>query len=152
MATRYVTGGDKLTRRLNEIARNLSKGGTVRVGFLEGATYPDGTPVALVAAIQEFGAPSKGIPPRPFFRNMIAEHQDEWPDAIAQNLAANNYDTERTLGQVGAAVAVQLRQSVIDTNEPPNAPATIKAKGSSKPLVDTGHLLQSIDFEVETSS
>lgn len=152
MATRYVTGGDKLAARLNEIARNLKKGGTVRVGVLEGATYPDGKSVAMVAAVNEFGAPSKGIPPRPAFRNMVAEHQDEWPDAIAQTLVANDYDTKRTLGQVGAAVGGQLRQSIIDTNEPPNAPATIRAKGSSKPLVDSGHLLQSIDFEVETSS
>ena len=47
MAT--LKGGDKLEAALREIARKVSKPGKLRVGFLEGATYPDGTPVALVA-------------------------------------------------------------------------------------------------------
>ena len=49
MAT--VTGGDKVGPKLAEFATLLSNASSVRVGFLEGATYPDGTPVALVAAI-----------------------------------------------------------------------------------------------------
>lgn len=54
-----VTGGDKLMAHLNGIQAGLASAGTgpsVRIGFLESATYPDGTSVAGVAAIQEFGA------------------------------------------------------------------------------------------------
>lgn len=149
MATRYVTGGDRLEARLDEIARGVKKAAKLRVGFLEGATYPDGTSVALVAAVQEFGAPSRGIPPRPFFRNMIAEKSAEWPEAAARLLEANDYDAEKTLGQVGEGIAGQLRQSIVDTNDPPLAQATARQKGFDKPLVDTGHMLNSIDFEVE---
>lgn len=149
MPTRYVRGGEGLQARLSEIARNLKKGATLRVGFLEGATYSDGTSVPLVAAVQEFGAPSKGIPPRPFMRNTVAEHQAEWPAAIAANLAANDYDAERTLGQVGAAIAGQIRQSIVDLTEPPLKPATIRRKGFEKPLINSSHMINSIDFEVE---
>ncbi|MDL2105264.1 hypothetical protein QQJ69_19235, partial [Proteus mirabilis] len=38
------------------------------VGFFEHSKYPDGTPIAYVASIQELGYPAGGIPPRPFLR------------------------------------------------------------------------------------
>lgn len=144
-----ISGGKKLEDYLNKLSRSLRSGAAVKVGFLENATYPDGTKVAMIAAIQDFGAPSVGIPPRPFFRNMVAAKKDEWPKAIAQLLVANNYDARRTLEQTGAAIAGQLRQSIIDTNDPPLSPRTIARKGSRKPLVDSGHMLQSVDYEVE---
>lgn len=148
MAT--IRGGEKLEVRLREIADKVSRPATLRVGFLERAKYPDGTPVAMVAAIQDFGAPRAGIPPRPFFRNMIAAKQGKWPKAIAGLLKANGYDAERALDIAGAAIAGQLRDSIISTNEPPLKPATIRAKGFAKSLVDTGQMLNSVDHEVKT--
>ena len=144
-----VSGGGALVRKLAEIAKRVGAGGSVKVGFLAGATYPDGTPVAAVAAIQDFGAPRAGIPPRPFFRNMVAAKKDEWPAAIEKNLVATGYDVNVTLARVGEGIAGQLRQSIVDTNEPPLKPATSRRKGFDKPLVDTGHLLASVDYAVE---
>jgi hypothetical protein len=77
MAGRTLSGSEELMKKLEEIAKRMG-GGEVAVGFMEGATYPDGTPVAAVAFWNEFG---KGVQseegnyfqmPRPFFRNMIA--------------------------------------------------------------------------------
>ena len=54
-----MTGGDRLTARLQGIADHMQTAGgspSVKVGFLAGATYPDGTSIAYVAAINEFGA------------------------------------------------------------------------------------------------
>lgn len=144
-----ITGGDKLAARLSEIARSLSKPSTLEVGFLSDATYPDGTPVALVAAVNEYGAPSRNIPPRPFFRTMVTEKSPEWPDAIADLLKTTDYDAEKTMMQVGEGIKGQLMQSIIDTNSPALAEATIERKGSSKPLIASGHMLQSVDFKVE---
>lgn len=174
MAT--LSGGKKLEDALRKIGAGLGRGAVVRVGFLEGATYPvqtaasitkqraklgikavatrgrtGGKSVPMIAAIQEFGAPRAGIPPRPFFRNMIAEKKGEWPAGIAEQLRANDYDVVRTLDIVGAVIAGQLRQSIIETNTPPLAESTIRRKGFSKPLVDTGHMLNSIDHEVTSS-
>ncbi len=149
MAT--ISGGQKLEAALRDMAAKVAVPATVRIGFLENARYPDGTPVAMIAAIQEFGAPSRGIPPRPFFRNAIAKYSPEWPAAIAGLLEANNLDAVRTLDQAGAAIAGQIRQSIVDITEPPLAASTIQRKGSSKLLVDTGHLLNSVDHEVKTS-
>jgi hypothetical protein len=162
MAT--IRGGDKLHRELAKLTVKLRNPGTLSVGFLAGATYPTdvkrskrgpnkslagGVPVAMIAAIQEFGAPSRGIPPRPFFRNMIKAKSGEWPAAIAALLKANNYDARRTLTLTGEAIAGQLRQSIKDTNTPPLKPATIKKKGFAKPLIDTSHMINSIDYEVK---
>lgn len=148
MAT--VKGGDKFSAALQKIAGAVSSAERVKVGFLSGATYPDGKPVAMIGAIQNWGAPAAGIPPRPFFSNMIQSKQREWGPATGKLLVANGYDAAVTLRLVGEAVAGQLRQSIRDTNEPALAESTIRRKGFSKPLVDTGHMLNSVDYEVQT--
>lgn len=148
MAT--LKGGDKLQAALAKIAAGVSKPATLQVGFLEGATYPDGTSVPMVAAIQEFGAPNAGIPPRPFFRNMIAAKSPEWPKAVGDLLTANEYDATKALEMTGEGIKGQLQQSIVDTNSPTLAQSTIDAKGSAKPLVDTGHMLNSVDYTVKS--
>lgn len=144
-----ISGGDKLRAALDQIARNLKSGGTVKVGFLEGATYPTSESVPMIAAINEFGAPSRGQPPRPFFRRMIAAKSREWPAAVEANLKATNYDVARTLDLVGQGIKGQLQQSIVDLVDPPLAPATIARKGHSKPLIDTSAMINSVDYEVE---
>lgn len=176
-----VTGGNKLGSILAGISAKLETAKEVEVGFLPGATYPDGTLVAAIAAIQEFGAPRKGIPPRPYFRSMIAAKSPEWPDAIRGVLKANDYDAHKTLDIVGDQIAGQLKQSIEELFDPPLSPVTLMLRGmrtqakfkgmrfgelikiarqrvaagetnygpSTKPLVDSGDLLRSIDFRVK---
>ena len=143
-----ITGGAALERKLRELARQMSRPATLRVGFLEHATYPNGTPVAMIAAIQDYGAPNANIPPRPFFRNMVAAKSQEWPNAIALNLRLNNNEVEPTMRIVAEAIAGQLRESIIKTNAPPLSPITIARKGFAKPLIDTSHMINSVDYEV----
>lgn len=143
------TGGDKFAAELRRIAESVGRGGVLSVGFLENATYPKtGMPVATIAAIQDFGAPAANIPPRPFFRNMIANKQGEWPSAIADLLRDNGMNVQQALDLAGFAIAGQLRQSIIDTNEPPLSPYTIRKKGFAKPLIETSHMINSVDHEV----
>lgn len=145
-----LRGGERLEIRLAELAANISKPSTLRVGFLASATGPDGEPIAVRAASNEFGAPAAGIPPRPFFRNMIAAKSGEWPDAIASLLKDTDYDATRTMDLVGEAIASQLQQSIKDTNSPALAPSTIKRKGFAKPLIETGDMLRAVDHEVKS--
>lgn len=146
-----ISGGEKLKAALQEISKNLEKGGTLKVGFLSGATYPDGTPVALVAAIQNYGAPRAGIPPRPFFSNMVADKSPEWPKAIEGLLKSNNYDTGKTLNLAGEAIKGQLQQAIRDFDGVPLAPATIRRKGHAKQLIDTSHMLNSVAYNVKVN-
>lgn len=145
-----IGSGSRYQRRLEEILHKVKGVKKVRVGFLENAKYPDGTQVALIAAIQDFGAPSRNIPPRPFFRNMVKDKSPEWSKAIANLLKANNYDARKTLDQTGQAIVGQLKDSIIEGAWVANAPSTVKQKGFDKPLIDTSHLLNSVDYEVKT--
>lgn len=128
MVTR-VKGGDKLAAALKKIAKGLKRPGSLQVGFMEDAKYPDGTSVAMVAAIQNFGAPRAGIPPRPFFSNMVQEKSPGWPKAIVDNLKESNYDTGMALDRVGQGIVAQLQQSIIDTYDPPLSPVTVMLRG-----------------------
>ncbi len=149
MAVRVLSGGVNLERKLAEIARGLKRGGTVRVGFLEGATYSDGTSVPMVAAINEFGAPSRGQPPRPFFRRMVADKSAEWPAVIGQLLVSTGFDVDKTLNITGLKIGEQLQQSIIDLVDPPLAESTVRAKEFDKPLIDTSTMLNSVGYEVD---
>lgn len=143
-----LTGGDALKRRLANIAKRLDGKQEVRVGFLEGATYPDGTPVATVAAANEFGRPDKGQPPRPFFRQMIEENSPNWGRQIGRLLKANGGDSAAALDAMGSVIKGQLQRSINQFTSPPLAPSTIAAKGFDKPLIETAHMLRSVDYEV----
>lgn len=61
-----VTGGRQFRQKLKQAADNLKSGKSLKVGFLEGATYPDGTPVAYIAAINEFGGSANPLASRRF--------------------------------------------------------------------------------------
>jgi hypothetical protein len=145
-----IKGGEGVRAMFARIGDQLSNPASLRVGFLENAKYPDGTPVAMIAAINEFGAPSRGQPPRPFFRNMIREKQGEWPAAIKGLIVSNDYNMAKAMDQAGAAIAGQLRQSILDLMEPPLAPSTIRRKGFDKPLIDSRYMWKRVDHEVKT--
>lgn len=142
-----LKGSTALESKLNNLVRKLTGHQPVlKVGFFEEATYPDGTPVAEVATFQEFGTAK--IPPRPFFRNMIADNQASWGKGMAMALKKSNYDAKQALEITGQVVAGQLKQSIIDLVTPPLSPATIARKGFDKPLIDTAHMLNSVSYNV----
>lgn len=149
-----VKGGDKLGPKLREIVARLGGGGApagVKVGFLEGATYPGtdenaGLPVATVAFWNEFGTVK--APARPFFRNAIAKHSGEWGAQLAAALKASNFSAKTAMGVMGEVIKGQVVQSITDTNTPPLAPSTVKRKGFDKPLIDTGVMQRAVDYVV----
>lgn len=147
MARQTVTleGGDKVDQVLQDILQQLDAG-PLAVGFMENATYPDGTPVAAVAFWNEFGGPER--PPRPFFRRMIAKESPGWGVKLAKLAKLTNYNGSRALGMLGQDIADALGQSIIDFTSPPLAASTIAAKGFAKPLIDTSHMKNSITYKV----
>lgn len=123
-----------------------------KVGWLESASYADGTPVAYVATIHEFGAPSQGIPARPFMRPTVAEKGQSWVDLLGQGAKAsmNGGPTpEAVLEAVTLRAAGDVAKSIRAVSSPPLKPATVARKGFDKPLVDTGQMLQSVTGKVE---
>lgn len=145
------TGGKKLQAYLAGIAKaaQVTNPITLNVGFLEGATYPDGTSVPMVAAINEFGAPSRGQPPRPFFRRMIKDKKGQWGKQLGKIIVANGYDAQKSMRLMGEVISGDLRESITNFTTPGIKQSTAQRKGFTKPLVDTGHMLASVDYEVK---
>jgi hypothetical protein len=145
MADHTLSSTDGVMRALEAIAQRMG-GGEVAVGFMEGSTYPDGTPVAAVAYWNEFGSVKQ--PARPFFRQMIAAESPTWPGKMAKLAKATDYDGNRVLALMGEDIKGALQQSINDFTSPALAESTIKSKGFAKPLIDTSHMLNSIAVEV----
>ena len=149
------TGGKKLRRLLREAGK--SGVSAVKVGFFSTARYEDGTPVAAVAAWNEFGTephtiaakPGKvlaftgsggetvfsrqvnhpGIPERPFFRRAIAEMKDGVSKIVKSGLDPKKMVVDEQLAdRVGLYAAGQVQESIVALNDPPNSPATIAQK------------------------
>ena len=141
-----MRGGDKFRRRLAGLASQSSGSLKVRVGIFESAKYDDGTPVAAVAFWNEYG--TARIPPRPFIRNTVAAHKNEWPRQAAAILQANGGDMRQTLALLGEGVKGQIVETIQNFKQPANAPATVRKKGFDKPLIDRGTLWRSIGSEI----
>ncbi len=149
MATIEISGGSEMERKLKEMMDKLGDGTLLRVGFLENATYPDGEYVATIAAANEFGNSGNNQPPRPFFRNMIAANSPAWPLEVGKVIKAVDFDGGKALQLMGERIKDQLQGSIRELVEPPLSPHTIKKKGFDKPLIDTGHMLNSVDYDVK---
>lgn len=122
MAT--VEGGHKLDAVLRDLGRRHGQKTEARAGFLESATYRDGTPVAMVAALNNYGAPEAGIPARPFFSDMIRAKSPDWSDQFAEIVKACDGDTDKALAIMGEGIAGQLREAIEAFNSVPNSPVT----------------------------
>lgn len=139
-----------MTKVLSDMTNNLEGENVLSVGFLAGATYPDGTPVASVAFWNEFGTVNS--PPRPFFRTMISDESGSWPALMANAVKYTGYDANNALSIVGEKIKDDLLASIAGWTEPANSSYTIAQKGFNKPLVDTGHMMNSIGYEVKDGS
>jgi len=136
---------DKVQKALSSIAEKME--GSVKVGWMENATYPDGTYVAQVAAWNEYGT-SKS-PMRPFIRNMITKESDKWAETIQKASIAFDYNGNQVLNTMGQVILEDMQQAIVDFSDPRNAPSTIAKKGFDSPLLDTGHMKDSITFVVD---
>lgn len=123
------------------------------VGVREGAgAEADGTSLVLVAAVNEFGSSDGHVPERSFLRSTIDEnraaYETDMGKALVQViLGKGSLRTE--FGKVGAKVAGDVQRKITTLDTPPNAPSTIRQKGSSNPLIDSGALRAAIDFELK---
>ena len=142
---------------LSERLKGLNK--VVNAGFLPNKTYPDDTPVALIAIVQDQGSVSKGIPPRSFMKPAMEFNKNRLSNLVrfeVVRILNGNSNAENLYEQVGALMVGAIKREISLVNSPPLNSATIAARDrrhcagadSEKPLIDTGHMLNSVDFEV----
>lgn len=106
-------------------------------------------PLAKIAAIHEFGA--KNIPQRSFIRSTYDENKDKigrMTEIIIRGVILGKHPAQDGLNQIGNYIEGLVKKKIKNGPFVPLSPATIKRKGSSKPLIDTGHLRQSIRYVI----
>ena len=164
-------------KKVGSLSAALSKykdmNASVRVGVLENATYPDGTPVAMVAFWNEYG--TRTADPRPFFRTTVWENKKNWVLSV-QNLMKQHDNPQQVMGLIGVAMSEQIKDSIKTLSSPKNSDVTLLLKnrfpmggykygdymkaigdaqkgisakgGNNNPLIWSGKMLRSISFEV----
>ena len=121
----------------------------VAVGFQRGKDpYSDGTDLVDVAAQNEFG--TSDIPARPFMRQSWKNNDKAIKQVVKNVIAAveQGQNISGLLNQVGVYGVGLVQDEIREGNFVPNAPATIKMKGSDRPLIDTGHMRQSVHYVI----
>jgi hypothetical protein len=109
------------------------------------------TPATMVeiAGYQEFGTAT--IPARSFIGGWFDENEAS-NKAFARDLAlkrlGGKLDYRRSLDLMGVRAQGGIQKRIAAGIAPPLDPATIKRKGSSKPLIDTGQLRSSITYRI----
>lgn len=152
--------GSKLKDKLRKIAAldDLE----LKVGFFENARYPDGTPVAYVGYLNEYGGHN---PPRPFLKRTAQRRLKTWSKGIAANFnRADKSSLKITYNKAGQVAVGDVKRTIKDwspTDPRPNSPATIAAKARrarcgknlmpinpTTVLIDTGKMISSVAYEV----
>lgn len=128
----------------------------VKVGVLaKSGRTADGTmSMVELAAIHEFGSPKAGIPERSFIRRTFENNKGDVARvtrSLAIEFVNGRVSLHRALSKLGAWGATQVKDTIAKGPHipPPLKPATVARKGSDRPLVDTGRLVGSIQWEVE---
>lgn len=108
--------------------------------------------MVIIASTHEFGSEKKNIPQRSFLRSAFDANRKKYRKMIQRMLPKIlelRITTTRALSMLGLRIQTDVIEK-IDSNIPPaNAIATIKKKGSSHTLIDTGQLKQSIKYVVK---
>lgn len=127
----------------------------------DGGTASDGPTVAQVAIWNHVGTST--IPARPFISIAFAKYGEEIKstrDRIIALIIRGRLEMDQGLELLGLEAVARVKQTIIEHVPPPNADSTINGfkdasgrvifpgKNSSTPLVDTGQLIGSIQYQV----
>lgn len=145
-------GWDKLTPEGERFYRTLEelKQKAVFVGYQAGEVTDDkGVDMAQIAMFNELGTSTS--PSRPFLRMSVDENKDKIKKLSEQqkkNLTSGS-SAENILKQVGVYGVKLVQEKIGNGSFVPNAPSTIRRKGSDKPLIDTGRMRQSVKYVIK---
>ena len=145
--TRVIKSPRKAAKEIEKLAKSLRGPDLVKVGLPKGANdYPDGTSVIMVGTVHEFGSPSRNIPQRSFLRSTVESNKRSYRNLfkkLSKKIANGDITKLEALRLIGLQVQTDVREKITDIKEP-----ALKSRDGN-PLIDTGHLRQSITFEVE---
>lgn len=142
--------GERFMKELRELAEL-----EVRIGYQReqgaGTNTDDDKPRANLVDIamwNELGTVNS--PSRPFMRDSVDKHMDEIGQMVmAQKDALLDGATAKDILNTIGLFQQDLMQTEIEQGDfEANAPATIRKKGSDKPLIDTGTMKNSVHYYI----
>lgn len=111
--------------------------------------------IATVGLVHEFGDESSGIPQRSFLRSTYNEQEDRLEGLLIKELQrqinAGFYDPEKAVKKIGVYMVGKIKGKFTNNNWPALKDPTRGGRnkdGGATPLVDTGQLRASIDYEI----
>lgn len=124
----------------------------IQVGILgDGEKYSEsGITVLGVATVHEFGTST--APERSFLRAGFDDNKRDFErkaESLVDRVVNLDMPAMTMLDALGEYMVGVVQEYLTDLSEPPLSDATIKAKGSDNPLIDTGRLRQSITYEIK---
>ena len=137
-------GIDKVLENVMELG-----GKQVKVGIQAGSGSHDGVDILDIAIYNHFG--TRNIPSRPFISDCFDKNQGQISEAKKRIVyrVMDGMPASAGLAQLGQWYQDVLKGHIRNGGWVPNAPATVKRKGSSRPLIDTGQLVNSVRWEIE---
>lgn len=115
-----------------------------------GVLGKSGSDLVTIAAANEYGTSDGHIPSRPFLRTAL---RDKSLVSFVRKQAASYFkdvqNLNDALSKIGIFAVGLIQKQIGSSTPPPNKLSTIKRKGSSATLIDTGRLRQSISWEIK---
>jgi len=154
MTTRNPEDSLKRMKALED-SMNKAKKKAVFVGLpsekVGGEIYGDGQTIMTIGAIHEYGAGNN--PKRSFLRTPFIMHKKKINEFIAKQFerTIDGVKVDDALGMVGAYcrnISVKAFTTKGYGKWKALEPETVKRKGSSKPLIDTGTLRNAISWVI----
>lgn len=127
----------------------------VKVGIQEGEgahEESEGMTVAEIGSVHEFGAPDQGIPARSFIGDTIRKNMADikaFSGKLYLKVVLGQMSIEDALGLLGEKVQAEIITEMDAGIGPALDPKTVARKGSSKQLIDSAQLKQSIRYKVD---
>lgn len=140
---------DLLRLEKGNVLVGVQDGSVTQAAVKRGHKKKAGFSMAQIAAANEFG--TKNIPERSFLRTAVDQNLnkiDEYSQLQVGKVIDRKESPEKAFGLIGQLLTGLIQKKIREIRTPPNAPATIKKKRSSKPLIDFGQLIASIRYKV----
>lgn len=144
-------------RGWRQIKRNVKRATAyVKVGFMgDSGAYKrksgneEAKPATLVqvASFNEFGTVS--APGRPFMRTNFDRNQTKYIrvlERLGSQIVTGSLDYHTALNVAGLTLTADIKRTIVKAKgwAAPNTASTIRSKGSTSPLIDSGRMRQSV--------
>jgi hypothetical protein len=129
--------------------------GEAKEATRKGSGHEIGTDISQiiqVVAVHEFGAPNKNIPERAFVRPSFDENYQalqEFKRLQWKLVTKGNQTAETGIKKIGEWMTARTKRKIQTGHFEPLKEATIKRKGSARPLIDTAQMINSVQHVEE---